>query len=452
MAKEFKFPDVGEGIAEGDIVKWLVKEGDNVSEHQAIVKIETSKAIVDIPSPTSGTVLKINFKEGENVKVGQVLAVIGDRGEKTASHPSTTPATETGGQQSRVVQQQTKAQPVIVPRGVAVVGELEEAKTSGAVCDVCRLAFPNQQKLSEHVAQEHKTQAAAQALATPAVRALARQYNLDLAKVSGTGPASRITEADVKKAVEFQQQVKPETPRVVKKYDFFGYVDRVPLKGMRKSIADNMVKSLFTAPHVTHMDEIDVTDLWAHREKEKKSAEQNGVKLTFMPYVIKAVSAALKNHPYLNAAMDSENQEIILKKYYNIGFAVATEDGLLVPVVKAAERKGLRDIAKEVEGLAQKARDRTIDLMQMRGGTFTITNIGSVGGLFATPIINYPESAILALGKIHDKVAVVDGKIQIRKALPVSLAFDHRILDGAEAAAFVNEVKKYLEDVALLIS
>ncbi|MBI2040769.1 MAG: 2-oxo acid dehydrogenase subunit E2 [DPANN group archaeon] len=441
MATEFKFPDVGEGIAEGDIVKWLVKEGDNVSEHQVIVKIETSKAIVDIPSPTSGTVIKINFKEGENVKVGEVLAVIGEKSEEAEAT------------RLKTEEPKTKNQILITKqRGIAVVGELEEAKTSGAVCDVCRLAFPNQQKLSEHVAQEHKTQAAAQSLATPAVRALARQYNLDLAKVSGTGPASRITEADVKKAVEFQQQIKPEAPRVVKKYDFFGYVDRVPLKGVRKAIADNMVKSLFTAPHVTHMDEIDVTDLWAHREKEKKSAEQKGVKLTFMPYIIKAVSAALKNHPYLNAAMDSENQEIILKKYYNIGFAVATEDGLLVPVIKSAERKGLLDIAKEVEGLAQKARDRTIDLMQMRGGTFTITNIGSVGGLFATPIINYPESAILALGKIYDKVAVVDGKIQIRKFLPVSLAFDHRILDGAEAAAFVNEIKKYLENIALIIS
>ncbi len=448
MAVEFKFPDVGEGIAEGDVVKWLVEEGDKVTEHQSIVKVETSKAIVDIPSPVSGTILKINFKEGENVKVGQVLAVIGERGEKVSAVPVPQPQPQASPQVVLAKPVQTPQQ----PRGVAVVGELEDAKTSGAICSVCRLSFPNQQALSEHIVQAHRTQVQTQAMATPAVRALAKQYNLDLEKVHGTGAGGRIIEDDVKKAVEFQAQVKPEAPRIVKKYDFFGYIDHIPLKGMRKSIADNMVKSLFTAPHVTHMDEFDVTDLWEHREKEKETAKQKGIKLTFMPYVIKAVVAALKNHPHLNATMDTENQEIILKKYYNIGFAVATEDGLLVPVVKGADHKSLFDIAKEVEELAQKARDRTIDLMQMRGGTFTITNVGSVGGMFATPIINLPESAILALGKIYDKVTVIDGKIQIRKFLPISLAFDHRVLDGAEAAAFANEVKKYLEDIGLLIS
>ncbi len=453
MAYEFRFPDVGEGIAEGEIVKWLVKEGNVVNEHDVIVKIETSKAIVDIPSPRSGTILRINFREGQTVKVGEVLAVIGEKSEKLVSKETTVaPA------------------PTVPQRGVAVVGELEEAKTAGAVCNVCNARFANQQALSAHIQAEHKTKSTKEVLAMPAIRQLAKQLNVDLTKVSGSGAGGRIVEDDVRRAAKgLEAQVAPvlaaapeannaerssvdlASPRVTKKYDFFGFVERVPLKSIRKVTAEHMITAVRTAAYVTHMDEIDVTDLWHHREQQKTAAAEQGIKLTFLPFVVKALVAALKLHPYANAAMDEQTSEIILKKYYNIGIAVDVEDGLIVPVVKIADQKDVFAIAREIQSLAEKAKTKSLDLMDMRGSTFTITNIGSLGGLYATPIPNFPDVAILGLGRIYDKVVPINGKIEIRKVLPASLTFDHRVFDGAEAARFVNDLKSFLEDIGTLL-
>ncbi len=440
MAYEFRFPDVGEGIAEGEIVKWLVKEGNFVNEHDVIVKIETSKAIVDIPSPRSGTILRINFREGQTVKVGEVLAVIGEKSEKLMSKETTVaPA------------------PTVPQRGVAVVGELEEAKTVGAVCNVCNAQFANQQALSTHIQTEHKIKSMKEILAMPAVRQLAKQLNVDLIKLSGTGASGRITEDDVRRAAKgLEAAIVPVLAAapgatITKKYDFFGFVERVPLKSVRKVTAEHMIQAVHTAAYVTHMDEIDVTDLWHHREQQKVAAAEQEIKLTFLPFVVKALVAALKLHPYANAAMDEQTQEIILKKYYNIGIAVDVEDGLIVPVVKIADQKDVFAIAREIQSLAEKAKTKSLDLMDMRGSTFTITNIGSLGGIFATPIPNFPDVAILGLGRIYEKVVPINGKIEIRKALPVSLTFDHRVFDGAEAARFVNDLKKFLEDIASLL-
>src|SRR3989344_1082554 len=213
-----------------------------------------------------------------------------------------------------------------------------------------------------------------------------------------------------------------------------------------KITAKHMIESENKAVHVTHIDEADISNLDNIREREKINAEKKGTKLTFLPYVMKACVDALKKHPYLNASIDEENNDILLKKYYNIGFAVDTEDGLIVPVMKGADQKNVFDIAKEIGNLSEQARTRKIDLFDLKGGTFTITNIGSIGGLYATPIINFPESAILGLGRAYDKPVVVNGKIEIRKVLPFSLSFDHRILDGAEAARFANDMKKVLEE------
>ena len=240
-------------------------------------------------------------------------------------------------------------------------------------------------------------------------------------------------------------------PRITKKYDFFGFVERVPLRSVRKVTAEHMIQAVRTAAYVTHMDEIDVTDLWHHREQQKTAAAEQGIKLTFLPFVVKALVAALKLHPYANAAMDEQTSEIILKKYYNIGIAVDVEDGLIVPVVKIADQKDVFAIAKEIQTLAEKAKTKSLDLMDMRGSTFTVTNIGSLGGMFATPIPNYPDVAILGLGRIYDKVVPINGKIEIRKILPVSLTFDHRVFDGAEAARFVNDLKGFLEDIGKLL-
>lgn len=416
MPVEFKFPDVGEGITEGEIVKWKVKEGDPINEHDTLVEIETDKAIVEIPSPASGTILKIYHKQGDTVKVGETLVSIGEKGEKPA--------------------------PVVKPAGA--VGYLEEA--------------PEEVPLKKAPVVVPEVEAGALVSAAPAVRRLARDLGVDLSKIRGTGSEGRVTEEDVRSFAKqtgvrkIEEKLPEVQAKIEKKYDMYGYLERVPLRGVRKAIAKHMVESIFTAPHVTHMDEVDVTRLYHHREREKRIAEAKGIKLTYMPFIIKACIAALKKHPGFNASLDEEHEEIILKKYYNIGIAVDSENGLMVPVIKGADQKNIFALAREIVELAEKVRSREVDLSDLKGGTFTITNIGSLGGIFATPIINYPEVAILAVGRMTDRLVIdKDGKIRVRKILPLSLAFDHRVVDGADAAEFMNTLKEYLEDPDLLM-
>jgi pyruvate dehydrogenase E2 component (dihydrolipoamide acetyltransferase) len=291
------------------------------------------------------------------------------------------------------------------------------------------------------------------ALAAPAVRALARELGVDINRVKGTGPEGRVLEKDIRQAKEAVIKPPAEVKEVkkVKKYDLYGYVDRIPLRGVRRSIAKAMVKSKFTAPHVTAMDEADVTELWQLREKEKKVAEKKGIKLTILPFIIKAVIAGLIEHPYLNATLDDDNEEIILKKYFNIGVATDTPEGLMVPVVKNAKDKSIFQLAEELTRLAEKARNRTIDLADLKGGTFTISNYGAMGGIYGTPIINHPEVAILGVGKIKETPVVRNGKIEVRRILYLALSFDHRVVDGAEAARFLNTVISRLEDPSLIL-
>ena len=386
MAFEFKFPDIGEGLTEGEIVRWLVKEGDEVKEGQPLVEVETDKALAEIPSPRTGTILKILAKEKEVVKVGQVIVVIGEKGEAVAAPP-------------------------VKPKSVGVVGELEEApEEAPAAVPAARIkAEPTKPALvSEH------------ALAAPSVRALARELGVDINKVQGTGPEGRVLEKDVRQFAEGKAKPAEEVKEIKKarKYDLYGSVERIPLRGVRRSIAKAMVKSKYTAPHVTAMDEADVTELWKIREKEKKVAEDKGIKLTILPFVIKAIIAGLIEHPYLNATLDEESEEIILKKYFNIGLATDTPEGLMVPVVKNAKEKSIFELAQESAQLAEKARNRTIDLADLKGGTFTITNYGAVRGTYGTPIINYPEVAILGIGRIQDMPVARNGKVVVRKSFP----------------------------------
>ncbi|MDI6765001.1 MAG: dihydrolipoamide acetyltransferase family protein [Thermodesulfobacteriota bacterium] len=415
MAFEFKFPDIGEGLTEGEIVRWLVKEGDEVKEGQPLVEVETDKALAEIPSPATGVVLKILAKEKEIIKVGQVIVIIGEKGEAWAAPPPR-------------------------PRSVGVVGELEEAPEEAPSVTVT--AEPVKTVLvSEH------------ALATPAVRALAKELGVDINQVKGSGPEGRVLEKDVRQFADAKGKPPEPEKKVtkVKKYDLYGYVDRIPLRGVRRTIAKAMVKSKYTAPHVTAMDEADVTELWKIREKEKKAAEKKGIKLTILPFIIKAVIAGLSEHPYLNATLDDENEEIILKKYFNIGVATDTPEGLMVPVVKNAKDKSILQIAQELTQLVEKARNRTIDLADLKGGTFTISNYGALGGIYATPIINYPEVAILGVGKIREMPVVRNGKLVVRKILSLALSFDHRVVDGAEGARFLNTVIARLEDPDMIL-
>jgi len=423
MAFEFKFPDIGEGLTEGEIVRWLVKEG-----------VETDKALAEIPAPRTGVILKILAKEKEVVKVGQVIVVIGEKGETLAAAP---------------------------PKpSVGVVGELEEAPE-----EVPAAAKVSLRKAAEEippraeVGKEAKpvparpAPAAERALATPAIRALARELSVDINKVQGTGPEGRVLEKDVRRAAEARAKPAEEVREIkkVRKYDLYGSVERIPLRGVRRSIAKAMVKSKYTAPHVSAMDDADVTELWQIREKEKKVAENRGIKLTILPFIIKAVVTGLTDHPYLNATLDDENEEIVLKKYINIGLATDTPEGLMVPVVKLAKEKSIFELAQELTQLTEKARNRTIDLADLKGGTFTITNYGAVRGTYGTPIINYPEVAILGIGRIQDRPVIRDEKVVVRKILPLSISFDHRVVDGAEAARFLNTVILRLEDPDLIL-
>lgn len=422
MALDFKFPDVGEGITEGEIVTWRVKEGDAVAQDEVIAEIETDKAVVEIPSPQAGTILKIHHQEGDTIKVGEVLVTIGDAGEKPASKKEPPP----------------EARPKEAPKPP------KKKESFGVVGDI-----PETLEMPKKPLPPAPAKAAAHELAMPAVRRLAKGLGVDLSQIQGTGNGGRITEDDVRKAAPKKKESK--AAKVTKKYDMWGYVDRVPLKGIRKATAKHMIDAVQSMALVSSSDDVDVTRLWELRKQEKDKAQAGGVHLTFMPFVVKGVITALKSHPYLNASLDQEHEEILIKKYYNIGIAVDMDGGLIVPVIKGADQKSILQLGKEIQDLAAKARDRKIDLADLKGGTFTITNYGAVGGLYATPIPNYPEVAILGTGRIIDKPVVVDGEIQVRKILPLSLTFDHRVLDGAEAQRFVNDLKAHLEYPNLFI-
>ncbi len=390
MAFNFVLPDLGEGITEGEIRKWLVKEGDAIEEHQAVLEIETDKAVAEVPSPKKGTVLKITKEEGETIKVGEVLMVIGEEGEKVKEP---TAAEEKPAAEER-------------PKSVSVVGVLPEEEEA--------------------------------VLATPAVRAFAKEQGVALEKIKGSGPGGSITREDVLKA----------SKQAPKAEDQYGAVERTAIRGLRKTIARNLVFAQKTTAFVTETDEADITDLWALREREKKPLQEKGIRLTFMPFFVKAVLHTLMEFSLFNSSVDEEREEIIVKKYYNIGVAVDTPEGLIVPVVRNADKKTVRELAAELQDLGQKARDRTIKLEDLKGSNFTITNYGAFGATFATPIINYPDVAILGTGRITDKPWVKGGRIVVRKILPLSLTFDHRVNDGAVAARFLTRLISYLEDPA----
>jgi pyruvate dehydrogenase E2 component (dihydrolipoamide acetyltransferase) len=395
--KEIKFVDVGEGITEGHIRKWLVKDGDNVKEDQSVVQVETDKAVVNVPSPISG-MLKINAPENTVVYVGDSIAYIG------------TPAELQAAPKPQHVQPKQEAvqQPAAKP------------------------AVPVQQPAASQ----------AGSFATPAIRKLAHDLNVDLSKISGTGPGGRILESDVRGAAH---GTTPQ-PGPMPKEQYGGEVVREPMSQLRKVIAKNMELS-WTIPRAVHMDTLNATQLAMTVARGKPGAEKMGIKLTFLPFIIKAVIEALKENPHFNASYDRDAQQIIVKKYYNIGLAAEAPDGLKVMVIKDADKKSIMNIAKEIQEMHKKILDGTISLSEMRDSTFTITNIGSLGGGFlSVPMINYPEVAILGVHMIKDTPVIVDGMVKIGKVLPISLSFDHRVVDGAEAVLFCNAIIKYLEN------
>jgi 2-oxoglutarate dehydrogenase complex dihydrolipoamide succinyltransferase (E2) component len=403
---EFKLPDLGEGITEGEVLKWLAKEGDQIKEDQPIVEVMTDKVNVQIPSPRTGKVAKIMVREGELAKVGQTIMII-DEAASAGPTSSASPAA------SPPPPPPPSAPPSSAPPGPVAQG----------------------------------------VLATPATRRLARELGVAIESIRGTGPQGRVTDEDVRRSAlgrgpaAVPTQAPPAVPSAPGQRE-----EVVPLRGLRRTISERMAKSLRTTAQVTHVDEADMTELVLLREAFKGSAEKRGVKLTYLPFIIKALVPALKEFPYVNSTLDEAAGSITLKKYYNIGIATDTEQGLVVPVVKDVDRKDIFELAGEIERLSAKARGGQLSLDDVHGSTFTITNVGSIGGLFATPIINLPEAAILGLHKIAKRPVVRDGKVEIRDTTYLSLSFDHRIFDGAYAARFTTRLIETIQDTKRLLA
>jgi len=409
---------VGEGIAEAEIVGYLVKEGDTVKADQPVVRIETDKAVVELPSPVGGTVVEIPLKPGDTARVGDPLLMI-----------------------------ETEAEAAAPPKKEAEKPPKEEKDK------------PQEAEKEPEKAPPGREAAAApteRVLATPHTRKLARELKVDITTVKGSGPHGRITDEDVRSAAEKPAAAPvPKAPTAAagqvpstEGWDFekYGPTRREPLKGIRKRTAEVMARSVSTIPHVTHFDEADVTDLLRVREQQRAHAEESNVHLTVLAFLTKAVADALRRYPMFNSSLDEATGEIVYKDYYNIGFATDTESGLMVPVVKAVDKKSILEIAQELQELARKARERSITLEDMRGGTFTITNVGAMGGMWATPIIVHPQVAILCSLRAVKKPVVRDDQVVIRTMMPLTVAFDHRVLDGADAARFMSHIIKLLED------
>ncbi len=425
MPYEFRLPDIGEGVAEGEVVRWFVREGETVAEDAPLVSVLTDKANVEISSPKGGKVLRIHAQEGDKVKVGAVLVTIDTGGAEAASRGEPAAVPPAAGAAS-------------APSPAAVLGS-EPAPTSAE---------------------------GGRVLASPYVRRLAAERGLDLARVRGSGPAGRVLEVDLASAavgaVSPAGGLAPSPPRATESPPSGtsrttgpsaaprlpeGLVERIPLRGIRRVIAEHMTEARHRAAHYTYVEEVDASELVLWRDRMAKHVEKKGLKLSYLPFVVKGVVAGLRAFPTVNARFDDEHQELLVFKEYHIGIATASAEGLLVPVLHHADRKSVTDLAREIQELSEKARAGTLTRAEMSGGTFTITSLGTLGGVLATPILNYPEVAILGVHKITRRpVYRTDGSLGPADLMNLSVSLDHRVLDGIIGAQFLATVKSYLED------
>ena len=427
MSFEFKLPDIGEGIHEGEIVKWFVKAGDEIEEDDVLAEVQNDKSVVEIPSPVSGKIEEVLVEEG-------TVAVVGD--------------------------------PIIRMDSPDAEGMTFKGQDNDDASDDAKEEAPKEEETKEETTQEapadEDVDENRKVKAMPSVRKYAREKGVNIKAVSGSGKNGRITKEDVDTYLngggasaadsedsQAAESTGSEKTAAASNDAFPETTERIP--AMRKAIAKAMVNSKHTAPHVTLMDEIDVQDLWDHRKKFKEVAAEQGIKLTFLPYVVKALVSALKKFPALNTEFNEEAGEIVNKHYWNIGIAADTDRGLLVPVVKNADRKSIFEISSEINELAGKARDGKLTNDEMKGATCTITNIGSAGGQWFTPVINQPEVAILGIGRIAQKPIVKDGEIIAAPVLALSLSFDHRQIDGATGQNAMNHIKRLLNNPELLL-
>lgn len=443
MPYEYALPDVGEGVAEGEIVRWLVEPGDEVTEDQPLAEIETDKALVELPSPVDGLVQELHAEPGDVVPVGTVVVTLEVEGDAGAEAASANDTTETVTDRSDHVfappRVRVRAREAGVTledlEGTGPAGAITAADLERALADPPPVETTDGQETQEPTAERDRT------LAAPAARRVAREEGVDLEAVPAVerreGEAFVTPEAVRQFARSDRQPGQPER--------------REPLSGVRRTIAARMVESLETAAHVTHHDSADVTALVDARERLAERAADRDIRLTYLPLVIRAVVAALAEYPRFNARLDEAAEELVYRNTYNIGIATATDEGLMVPVVENAAERGLLELASTIDELVERTRERSVSPEALQGSTFTITNVGAIGGEYATPILNREESGILALGAIERRPRVVDGSVEARHTLPLSLSFDHRVADGADAARFTNAIIERLEQPALLL-
>ncbi len=465
-SKDVKLPDIGEGVTEGEMVKWLVKVGDSVKADQSIAEVMTDKATVEVPSPFAGVVKELKVKEGDVVPIESTLLVLEADGAGASAPAAKVPAAAS----------QTSSSPAkTAPAVSASMGA--PAKPAAAVSAATAVGGGSASASGGGAASSHggagsvyPPAAEVHVVATPATRRLAREMSVDINAVGGSGLAGRVTREDVMKAksgtgavAAGQPQFTPAAGASTKSAPTMplpsrsAYAgaqaadERVPLRGIRRKIAEQMQMTKQVVPHFTIMDEANVSELVKLRAQSKDAGEKYGVKVTYLPFVMKALVATMREFPMFNASIDDQAGEIVYKKYYNVGFAADTPNGLLVPVIKNADQKTILEISKEIQDLAKKARDGKLALEEMRGATITITNIGSVGGTYATPIINHPEVAIIGMYKVDWKPVYKDGTFVPTQVMNFTATCDHRLIDGAVAANFLKAFLQRIENVGRFV-
>ncbi len=445
---EFKLPELGENIEQGDVVRVAVKPGDTISDGQTVIELETDKAVVEVPSTVSGTVKEVLVREGQKAKVGQVILTL-QEGAATRTPPAEKKV------EDRAAQDTSSAEMARASYNIArnVEGKTEaQAFPRDTRQEPAHAIVPPQ--LIKNAGPEHRQPVPA----SPSVRRLAREIGVDIYNVQGTGQSGRISEADVKnhaKAVITAAAAGVAVPGVrpaMKLPDFskWGPVEKVPMRAIRRKTAEHLAEAWTTIPHVTQHDKADITELEELRKKYSSRAELAGGKMTVTAIALKVIASALKVFPQFNASVDMAGEEIVYKRYIHLGVAVDTDRGLLVPVIRDVDQKNITELAAELTQLSNKAKNKTLKPEEMEGGTFTITNLGGIGGTYFTPIVNHPEVAILGMSRSRTEPVWINDKFEPRLMLPLSLSYDHRLIDGADAARFLRWVVEALEQPFLL--
>ena len=424
---DFKFADIGEGIHEGQVLKWYFKVGDKVKEGDTLVVVETDKVNAELPAPVDGVIVKIGAAEGETIHVGETIVIIDDgTGGEAPKEEDTKPTKEKTEKEEKLAEGDGDQ---------GVIGQIEVSSD----------LMENSREF-EAVATVDENR---KILATPVARQLAKDLGVDIRQVPGTGENDRILKEDIEAFASSSKTTAPATPKV--KISTQGDVELVPITKLRKAIVKSMTLSKQIIPHTVLMDEVNVDKLVDLRNQVKNSPLAEGIKVTYMAFIMRALVLALKQYPNFNASFDADNDRMVLKKFINIGMAVDTPDGLIVPNIKDVDQKSILELAKELRSLADDTIARKVQLSQLQNSTFTITNFGAADVAYGTPIINHPEVAILGIGKIAQKPVVENGVIKVAYMLPLSLAVDHRVIDGAEAGRFLNTLKSLLNDPMMLL-